>query len=92
MQQVQFISVTPEQLQAKIVEGIKAQLDDLKEFYQPKQPTEYLTRVEVAELLKIDLSTVHNWSKKNILKSHGIGGRVYYIRNEVESAIINLKS
>jgi hypothetical protein len=40
MKTVQFISVTPEELQARIVEGVKNHLDDLKEFYQPKEPTE----------------------------------------------------
>ena len=90
MEQVQFISITPEQLQAQIVEGVKTHLDDLKEFYQPKEPTEFLTRAEVAELLKVDLSTVHNWTKKGILQSNGIGGRVYYKRKEVEQAIIKL--
>jgi hypothetical protein len=42
-------------------------------------------------MLKIDLSSVHNWTKKGILTSYQIGGRVYYKRAEVESAIIELK-
>lgn len=91
MQTVQFISVTPEQLQEAIIEGVKTQLQDLKKHFEPKTPNEYLTRVEVAEMLKIDLSSVHNWTKKGILISYQIGGRVYYKRSEVESAIIQLK-
>ncbi len=91
MQTVQFISVTPEQLQSAIIEGVKTQLQDLKNHFEPKTPTEYLQRVEVAELLKIDLSSVHNWSKKGILQPYQIGGRVYYKRKEVENAIIKLQ-
>lgn len=91
MQTVQFISVTPEQLQTAIIEGVKTQLQDLKKHFQPKEPNEYLTRVEVAEMLKIDLSSVHNWTKKRILQSYQIGGRVYYKRNEIENAIVELK-
>jgi hypothetical protein len=91
MQTVQFISVTPEQLQEAIIEGVKTQLQDLKKHFEPKTPNEYLTRVEVSEMLKIDLSSVHNWTKKGILTSYQIGGRVYYKRSEIENAIVELK-
>lgn len=90
MQQVQFIQITPEQLQNEIIEGVKKQLQELKRDFQPKEPTEYLTRNEVKELLKVDLSTVHNWTKRGKLKSYGIGNRVFYKRSEVENAIIPL--
>jgi hypothetical protein len=91
MQTVQFISVTPEQLQEAIIEGVKTQLQDLKTHFQPKTPNEYLTRLEVAEMLKINLSSVHNWTKKGILTSYQIGGKIFYKRQQVESAIIELK-
>jgi hypothetical protein len=88
---IQFVQVTPEQLQNAIIEGVKTQLNDLKEHLQPKEPTKYLTRSDVAEMLKIDLSSVHNWTKRGILKSYQIAGRIYYKRDEVENAIIELK-
>ena len=91
MSNIQFIQTTPEQLKTAIVEGVKSQLEDLKKNFQPKEPAEYLTRQEVAEMLKVDISTVHNWTIKGILKPYGIGRRVYYKRIEVESAIIELK-
>lgn len=72
-------------------EFFKQQLADLKKNFQPKEPTEYLTRNEVAELFKIDLSSVHNWTKKGILQAYQISGRVYYKRTEIESAIVELK-
>ena len=87
---VQFIQVTPEQLQDEIIKGVKSELQQLKKDFQPKRPSEYLTRNEVAEMLKIDLSSVHNWTKKGKLKAYGIGGRVYYKRDEVENAIVEL--
>ena len=80
----------PEEYQSDI-QYIKSEIKDLKKNFQPKEPTEYLTRNEVAKLLKIDLSSVHNWTKKGILQSYQIGGRVYYIRKEVEDAIVKLK-
>ncbi|WP_026914218.1 helix-turn-helix domain-containing protein [Christiangramia portivictoriae] len=90
MSQVQFIQTTPEQLQESILKGVKNQLDELKKQYQPKEPEEYLSRAEVAKMLKVDISTVHNWSKSGRLKRFGIGNRVYYKRSEVERAIVQL--
>ncbi len=88
---VQFIQVTPEQLQTAIVEGVKTQLDELKKQFQPKEPTKYITRHEVAEMLSVDLSTVHNLSVKGTLQKYQIGGRVLYKRQEVENAIVKLE-
>ncbi len=90
MSQVQLINLSAEQLQTAIVEGVKIQLDELKKEFQPKEPTEWLTRNEVKQLLKVDLSTVHNWTKKGKLKAYGIGNRVYYKSSEIEKALIQI--
>jgi excisionase family DNA binding protein len=70
------------------VSKIRTQLDELKNSFEPKSPTVWLTRNEVAEMLKCDISTVHNWTKKGKLKKYCIGDRAYYKRSEVESALI----
>ncbi len=90
METVQFIQTTPQQLEEAIVKGVKTHLDDLKKNFQPKEPTEYLTRQETADLLKVDLSTIHNYTKQGKLQSFGIGSRVYYKRVGVENAIVQL--
>lgn len=90
MQNIQFIQITPQQLQNAIIAGVKNQLDELKKSFQPKEPTEYLTRNEVAQLLKVDLSTVHNWCKSGKLQPYGLGSRVYFKRSEIEECIIKL--
>lgn len=87
---IQLLQITPEQLQQAILEGVKKQLEDLKKEFQPKVPDIYMTRSEVASMLKIDLSTVHNWSKSGKLKPYGIGNRVYFKREEVEGSIKKL--
>ena len=51
---------------------------------------ELLTREETAKYLKISLSTLWHWSKKEILPSYGIENRVYYKRSEVESGLIRV--
>lgn len=51
----------------------------------------YLTPDEVRDLLKCSIKTVHNYTKKGILKRYSFGGRrVYYLRSEVESAMFSL--
>lgn len=91
MESIQLIQITPEQLQNSILDGVKSQLQELQKNFQPKEPTEYLTRHQVAEMLQIDLSTVHNWTKRGILTANQIGGRVYYKRTGIENAIVELK-
>jgi excisionase family DNA binding protein len=90
MSKIQFIQTSPEELLQSITNGVNKKLEELKTNFQPKEPTEYLTRKEVAELLKVDISTVHNWTVKKKLIAYGIGGRVYYKRIEVESSIIEI--
>lgn len=67
---------------------IRNQLTEIKQNFEPKTPTEYLTRNEVADLLKCDLSTIHNWCKKGKLIPYGIGNRVYFKRSEIEAVLI----
>ncbi|HXB42305.1 MAG TPA: helix-turn-helix domain-containing protein [Bacteroidia bacterium] len=80
-------NVTPEQINS-LFQSLQAQLEEIKQNFEPKTPTEYLTRSEVAEMLKCDLSTIHNWTKKGKLIPYGIGNRVYYKRHEIEAVLI----
>ena len=89
---IQFIQTSPEQLQIEIVKKVKEHLSDFLENYKPQTPNDYLTRKELAEMLKVDISTVHNWCKSGKLKPLGIGNRVYFLRKDVESSIIPLNS
>ncbi len=91
METVQFNQTSPQQLRELISNDVREQLEELKKTFQPKEPNEYLTRNNVAEMLSVDLSTVHNWTKKGILHAKQIGGRIFYLRDEVESAIVKLK-
>lgn len=93
MKQIQFISVDPEELKREVVEEItNALVPALSKLFQPKEPSKYVTRNFVAkEMLHCDLSTLHNLTVKGILKKYQIGGRVLYIRQEVENAIVQMK-
>tara|TARA_B100000787_G_scaffold165306_1_gene149035 strand:+ start:159 stop:437 length:279 start_codon:yes stop_codon:yes gene_type:complete len=90
MKQIQLVGITPEENNAPIFNYIDKKFEELKKFYQPKEPTEYLTRQEVAKMLSVDLSTVHNLTVKQTLQKYQIGGRVLYARAEVQDAIVKL--
>jgi len=46
--------------------------------------TAHLTRAEVAQYLGVTTRTVLSWDAKQILKPIKIGGKVYYLKNDVE--------
>ncbi len=90
MSTVQFIQTTPAELQEQISKGVKSQLDDFLKEFKPKQPNEYLTRKEVAQLFNVDISTIHNWCKSKRLNPLGIGARVYFLRSDIEQSLTPL--
>ena len=92
MESIQFIGVTPEQLQKQITNGVKEQLTEFLKLYTPKQHNEYLTRKDVATMFNVDLSSVHNWCKSGKLKPLGIGARVYFLRSDIEQSLTYLNS
>lgn len=61
--------------------------EQLLQDFQPKLPTEYLTRKDVCNLLQIDLSTLNRWKKGGHIPSYGFGNRIYFKRSEIDSLI-----
>ena len=92
MEKIQFIGVTPEQLQKQISNGVKEQLNEFLKHYTPKQPNEYLTRKDVSKLFNVDISTVHNWCKSGRLKPLGLGNRVYFLKSDIDKCLTPLNS
>ncbi|MFT0156034.1 helix-turn-helix domain-containing protein [Tenacibaculum ascidiaceicola] len=58
---------------------------------QPIIDKDLLTRNEAKDFLNISLPTLNNWTKKGMIKSYGIGGRVYYKKNEILELLEELK-
>jgi len=68
-----------------------SEIEKLKTEFRPKEPPEYLTRQDIRDMFKVDMSTVHNWTKAGKIKAYQIGSRVYYRRDEVEQALQPLR-
>jgi excisionase family DNA binding protein len=86
----QLHNLTPNDLVTLFDEVVSKKLNDLKKHFQPKAPTELLTRHEVAKLFKVDISTIHNWTKRGEIQSYSVGSRIYYKRSEIENSLIKL--
>ena len=52
-----------------------------------KEEYKLLSRKDAADFLKIDLSTLWAWQNKGIVRAYSIGGRVYFLRNELISLL-----
>jgi excisionase family DNA binding protein len=78
----EFFKIDEEIVEKKINEKIKI---------EKKETFSYLTRKEVAKMLRITLPTLHEWTKMGWLPSYRIGTRVLYKSNEIDAAVIDRK-
>lgn len=92
--QENILITTPQEIikLTSAIDNLNKKVENLEKNYQPKEPQKYITRNYVAdEMIHCDISTVHNLTVKGVLTKYQIGGRVLYVRQEVEEAIIKLK-
>lgn len=95
--QIQFVSVTPEELKCDLAKLIKKEVAlALKEFNNNNSApdkTFMLTRENTAKMLSINLSSLWKYTKDGMLTSYKIPNtnRVYYKKNEVIAAIKKIK-
>ncbi|NVK75746.1 MAG: helix-turn-helix domain-containing protein [Oceanospirillaceae bacterium] len=90
MQKQMFLSFTEGELYALVNDAVK---EAIKDFQKDKKDEndKLLTREEAATLLKIDLSTLHAWTKKGDLISYAKGSRRYYKKDEIINSLVELK-
>jgi excisionase family DNA binding protein len=86
----QVIGISPDELKESILTDVRAELKSLSQNFQPITPPEYLTRQEVATILKVSLVTLSDWNKKGILKPYRLGNLIRYKRTEIDQALINV--
>lgn len=88
---VEIENISVDELIAKITNKVLESLEISSERFQQKKNQELLlTRTETAEYLKINMTTLWNWTKKGKLKAYGISNRVYYKKNEIDEALIRI--
>jgi excisionase family DNA binding protein len=83
--------ITVDDLLLRIEQMMEAKLNAPLQ-QKAKDKTEYITRKEVAAILKVTLPTLHEWTKLGWLPSYKMGSRVLYKKAEVEKAIDNVQA
>jgi excisionase family DNA binding protein len=86
----QLHGVNPQEFKESIISDIRAEFVKLSENFQPVLPPEYLTRREVAKILKISLVTLTDWNNKGILKPYRLGNLIRYKQSELDQALISI--
>ncbi|MBQ0788013.1 MAG: helix-turn-helix domain-containing protein [Oceanihabitans sp.] len=90
MKQIQLIGITPDALADLIDTRLNKHFKEVTTHLQHKEPKKYLSRNQLAEMLSVNKSTIHNWRTKGILEAVQIGGKVFFEREKVEKAIVKL--
>jgi excisionase family DNA binding protein len=85
MDQILFTGIKVNELLERIGQLIDSKIGVLPT--KNEKQSEYVTRAEVAKLLRISLPTLHDWTKQGWLKAYKMGTRVLYKQHEIEAAI-----
>ena len=88
----QLYGITPKQLTDNILKDVRTELKEIVLNFQPKKQSEYLTRKEVAKILKVSLVTLTDWNKKGVLKPYRLGNLIRYKSAELDQALISINS
>ncbi len=74
-----------------IKEAIKEELLEIRKKLEEKDSEILLTRQETIDFLKIDSSTLWNWTNKGKIDCYGIGNRRYYKKEDLLKSLVLLK-
>ena len=88
----QVIGVTPNELKESILADVRIELLDFTQKIYPKQPEEYLSRKEAAQLFKVTVKTISEWSKTGVLKPYRLGKFIRFKGSELKEALIDINS
>jgi len=88
----QVHNTTPQEFKEAIIADFRTELQLFCKSIQPIQQQEYLTREEVAAILKISMSTISEWNKNGILNPYRLGNLIRYKQSEIDQALININN
>lgn len=86
MDQIVMHTITAQEFRAIIGTEIREALKELPKNSQAESET-LLTRNEASRKLKVSLVTLNDWTKRGMVQSYTIGGRVLYKDSELEASL-----
>lgn len=90
MENVIFTKITAEELTKMITDAVNEAIKNIKIEPTVQSNEELLTRKEVSDKLRISLVTLNDWTKKGMIQSYAIGGRILYKASEINSKLTKI--
>lgn len=84
---IQLLNVDPEEFKNEIIDGVIEKLEASQGLTYSSNQDDYVTKKEAASILGVSTKTIHEWSKKRILKAYRIGNSVRFKRNEIDETL-----
>jgi len=75
-----------------ILQGVEKKLNEFEKKFQPKEPTQWLTKKEVAAILSVSLVTIDSWGKKGVLSPFRVGNMIRFDRKQVEQSLTQINN
>jgi excisionase family DNA binding protein len=66
--------------------------EEMKSLTAPAELSNILTRQDTAKILNISLPTLHDYTKRGLIKAHRLGSKVRYKRDEVHAALQQIRT
>lgn len=92
MTEVKFIQISPDDLKSKINDAVTSSFKTLlqRDSITNSSDKNIITRKDVKEMFSVCDSTITNWCKSGRLKKYCIGGKVFFLKNEVTKSLIQV--
>jgi hypothetical protein len=88
-----FLSThTTEELIEIFRQVVKQEVRAIQPIPFPTASETLLSRRETADKLKVSLVTLNDWSRRGLIQSYIIGGRVLYKQSEIEASLHQVKT
>ena len=85
-QEVFLWGLTPQEFQKMLINALEQVIEPLKPAKESRS-IELLTRKETAELLRISLPTLADWTQQGIIHAIRMGRRVFYLVSDIQNAL-----
>lgn len=88
---IQLLQISTEELTFLIKEGIKPELEILfkKCLRDLSNDNDFLSRVDTANYFGVSLPTIHDWTKKGIIKPYKMGNRTYFKKSDLVAKLLS---
>ena len=73
-----------------VAETVRLEISRL--YSNPEPQKQILTRQETAEILNISLPTLHEYTKRGVIKANRLGHKVRYRFEDIQNALLQIKT